>query len=114
MQKLKVKQRFQHVNKTNKYYTHTHEHTTRTHTQTDKQQFHASKNIINNTNYIYYIDIIAFSILKLSNCIKSSNVMLSFDKFINCLIKSIIKTAAKCTEIQIQTHTHTYIDKQTY
>lgn len=38
MQTLKVKQRFQHVNKTNKYYTHTH-----THIQTDKQQFHASK-----------------------------------------------------------------------
>lgn len=99
MQTLKVKQRFQHVNKTNKYYTHTH---------TDKQQFHASKNIINNTNYIYYIDIIAFSILKLSNCIKSSNVMLSFDKFINCLIKSIIKTAAERTAKQKHTHSHTH------
>lgn len=87
----------------------THKHThTNTQTQTDKQQFHASKNIINNTNYIYYIDIIAFSILKLSNCIKSSNVMLSFDKFINCLIKSIIKTAAERTEIQIHTHIHTH------
>lgn len=110
MQTLKVKQRFQHVNK---YYTHTQTHA---HIQTDKQQFHASKNIINNTNYIYYIDIIAFSILKLSNCIKSSNVMLSFDKFINCLIKSIIKTAAERTTQyrNTLTHTHTYIDKQNY
>lgn len=87
---------------------------THTHIQTDKQQFHASKNIINNTNYIYYIDIIAFSILKLSNCIKSSNVMLSFDKFINCLIKSIIKTSAERTTQYRNTLTHTYIDKQNY
>lgn len=113
MQTLKVKQRFQHVNKTNKYYTHT---PTITHRQTEKEQFHASKNIINNTNYIYYIDIIAFSILKLSNCIKSSNVMLSFDKFINCLIESIIKTAAERTAKQKHTHSHTHtnIDKLTY
>lgn len=108
MQTLKVKQRFQHVNKTNKYYTHTN---TNTHIQTDEQQFHAFKNIINNTNYIYYIDIIAFSILKHSNCIKSSNVMLSFDKFINCLIKSIIKTAAERTTQYRNTHTHTHIHR---
>lgn len=44
---LKVKQRFQYVNK-NKQVLHTHAHA---HTYADKLPFHASKNIINNTNY---------------------------------------------------------------